>query len=561
MNSLLGFLLVAVIIAFFCLSLIFSFRNNHAHIDKSKKSRPLSHPHRYKRFAKTTNSSFTCPEDNSAKFSDSPTLECMDLFLRSNDTEKFFERFIHSRKYTHQSKESISEHSKYAKLIDNYPALSFSINLPSFDCFLNSSRWHYFQQIESVFRKLQNDAYGFIQIQQIPLDKITLIVDSMYLNFLQLRSISQKAGPSAFPLSFEKDKCHFISNCHVLVRYFQDKNYTVSFHFSKLNKETTELSPEIESFEPEFLSLLANIVNYDSIENAILEDTSHPNSIHKAEMSNYDTNYENILKKISTLLLEKIPNITKNLAYEILMDDFSSIHDDFIIDDNTLQKDKGSCITPSYFEIANQLEQKQVEFFTFVMQQLDISEITSKKSITESQYVGVTIAVNEANITYLMTTESEYNDVKYLNHDLLAQWKASEEVAEKYSKDKNALIDYKKKSVLLTAFGEYFELVHKMSTELKNSSQQSTKMDQIPSSTVEIKHSSNHDIKANSKLQDNSEVGSISNEKYKKMAYIIIPIGISISTIGLFLLYLKYKRRGIARDDLSFRALVETQFE
>ena len=543
------------------MSLIFSLRINHAHIDKDKKSRPPSHPLRYKRFAKSINSSFKCPDDNSTKFSDSPTLECMDLFLKSNDTADFFESFIHDRKYTQQSKESISKHNKYAKIIDDYPALSFSINLPSFACFLNSSRWHYFQQIESVFNMLQNDAVGFVQIQQIPSDKINLIADSIYLNFLQLQSISQKAGPSAIPLLFEKEKCLLTSNCHVLLRYFQGKNYTVSFYCSKLKKETSELSPEIESFEPEFLSLQANIVDYRSIENAILEDTSHPNSTHKVVMGIFEANYANITEKISTLLQGKIPNVKKNLAYEILMDDFSSIHDDFIFNDNTFQKDKGSYITPSYFEIANQLQQKQVEFFTVVLQQLDIPEITSKKSIIESQYVGVTIAVNEANTTYLMTTESEYNDIKYLSHNLLAQWKASEEVAKKHSTDKNAVIDYKKKTILRKAFGEYFELIDKMRAELKDSSQQNTKMDQISSSTAEIKLSSNHDIKTNTKLQDNSEVGSISNEKYKKMAYIIIPIGVSISAIGLFLLYLKHKRRVIARDNLSFRALVASQFE
>lgn len=122
MNNLPILLIVVVFTGLLCYLLLWkSYKNSFlVNNQASFRQRPSS-----RRFGKSSsfNDDSSCPDTNSANLSTSLALESMQQFFDNNNAEIMFKNLVKGRMiYLDHSADLMSAGSKYAKLIDNYPA-------------------------------------------------------------------------------------------------------------------------------------------------------------------------------------------------------------------------------------------------------------------------------------------------------------------------------------------------------------------------------------------------------------------------------------------------------
>ena len=537
MSNLFALMAMIITIGFLCLSVTLLFHGSHCFNSTNKESTPSSVSRRFKRLASVKNSSSTCKVGTPDVLNNSLVLESMKLFLTGDNIENFVDSAIHNRVSSEESLESFNEHSKFAKLIDGYPALSFSINLPEFDCFSSTLLKEIMERIKPLYLEFKNGKSNFIQIEQIPDDILTGVLNVILEVFLLLRNISQKSQPPMPPYEFSKDQCHFTFRCHFLLRHFHGDKSDVSLYFTKLNNATNKLSPKFESFKPEFLSMQAISINFDRFDIEIIGQGPYTYSLYR-DIQNTRMS-ANLHEKsiINNLIKSKISNATSNLAYEIFNVLLSSTHGNFVffdVDDRKGWRYVGENV--NYYEIPNHLQRKKIEFYTFVSQNSEFYELPLKNSTIESQYAGVVISADDDRKTYFKTVDLAYLHLAHYHRHLILT-EASAEVAERLSTtDENEMKEFKNENDLYTALFEFGDLFYLFHEELKQKSKSETAL-------------------------TDSILKMYFNDKFRKLTYVIIPSAATLAVIGMLVFYVRRRRIIGARDDLSLRTQIDTLTE
>ena len=295
MISLLYPLLLAALLILICL-VPFSIKKRKEEIPK----------HRFKR------SQFTnCSIADNVEIDHLIVLGALNIIYRDKYGESIKKNFPTFRKPSNLSSYLSADELRFIKILDNQPAFSFSLNIPSFECLHQTSFSAFFEEIECLFKRLRKTKHKTFYLTEISKQSLPILLSHLANLISLLNQMDGLLTVDSNLLTFNTSLCHFIARCHIQVNPVNAINYTVIFNIAELTQSTKYLSPKPEPFS-NGLKPLHSIIKYAEIDEHVMESVSSFENITKESLK---FSAGEAIKVLNSLLLSRLPTIDDSFDY------------------------------------------------------------------------------------------------------------------------------------------------------------------------------------------------------------------------------------------------------
>ena len=340
--------------------------------------------------------------------------------------------------------DSIGSDSRFIKFINGYPAISFRLNIPDFDCFHDSLFFSFFEAIQPLYEYSANHTINVIRISNIPVDKVFKMVQFinaislMILGFdrdFQLNTRTPLQGKSSCLLNYELSFALLFSN-------YDD--YVAVCSIAKLPAAELRVFPRAGTFHQKFPESFPLTIEYDEIDRIVVESM---NEYENATFQRTEQFKNEIIGKMSEHLLERIDNLTDNFAFQILQ--------------NITSCSKQS--TGYNFAILNGAPlTERVELVTFTIKSNDYFNLTILESRDEFTTASSLVSIQTSNLTSLFTAEVQSRSADIIEFNVPSLLRTNMQYVKSLNQRKELKIEQKFRERFVKELDEMQQLTIKL---------------------------------------------------------------------------------------------------
>ena len=285
--------------------------------------------------------------------------------------------------------DSVSSDSRFIKFINGYPAISFRLNIPDFDCFHDSLFLPFFEAIQPLYEYSTNNTINVIKTSNIPVDKVFKMVQLIRAISLMILDFDKDFKFNTRTPSQKKSDCLLNYELSFALLFSNYDDYVAVCSIAKLPTAALRVFPRAGTFHQKFPESFPLTIAYDEIERIVLGSL---NEYENAKFQKSEQFKNEIIGKMNEHLFERIDNLTGNFAFQIL-------------------KNITSCSNHSTgynFAILNGAPlTERIEFVTFTIKSNDYFNLTILESRDGFTTASSLVSIQTSNLTSLFATEAQ----------------------------------------------------------------------------------------------------------------------------------------------------------
>ena len=222
---------------------------------------------------------------------------------------------------TYKKKFNISEafpnrFEQYIRFINGYPAIAFSINVPSFECFQQTAFSSFFDKLYPIYLLWKKKSINVFEISDIPINNLIILMhslQSLVFIFLDMNFDSAKVSDGS--------NCPLVARCKFNLQYTKTKRYVLKMQFSKFIKKMKALQPQSNSFSLYIASNFSTTIPFNIIKSKLWDVVIfHIQGVD----SQRNANMKNIEVDVKERLSKKLKNFNSSILYSIFSDEITN---------------------------------------------------------------------------------------------------------------------------------------------------------------------------------------------------------------------------------------------
>ena len=282
---------------------------------------------------------------------------------------------------------SVSSDSRFIKFINRYPALSFRLNIPDFDCFHDSLFLSFFEAIRPLYEYSTNNTINVIKISNISIEKVFKMVQFVNAISLMILDFDRDFKFDTKIPTEKKSNCLLNYELSFALLFSNYDDYVAVCSIVKLPTAALRVFPRAGTFHQKFPESFPITIEYDKIERIVVVSL---NEYENAKFQKSEQFKNEIIGKMSEHLFERIDNLTDNFAFQILQNITSYSNQSTGYNLAILN---GAPLT------------EKIEFVTFTIKSNDYFNLTILESRDEFATVSSLVSIQTSNLTSLLITE------------------------------------------------------------------------------------------------------------------------------------------------------------
>ena len=383
-------------------------------------------------------------------------IDLLNSFSQSNSTSFFLQHFIMNRNYSNLENDTKFYRNPFLKILNGYPELKASFNVPSFDCFLSTQFNEYFKKIKFFHDYLFALSYNTIRIIMIPSDELDQILYLLNYNLLFLEKLVEKAGASLTRLSYNADTCKFIASCSLKLKKNDNSKFSIELYFKKLATESVRLDAIPKDKQRDYSKYRSIIYKFNEIKHIFQNE--HLDIFKRTFDAVNAESYDLVKSEMNEFQRKIIKNIDENYGFK-LFEGKLSITDESL--NETISTAKRQVQLATFYDFPNTFLRNKIEFVTFIGQTVEYSDITAGNFSIANQLISGANLIDSISKTYSLAKTYVCGDVNIPAFRFPALTTANHEMAEILStgNDKEELAEYRSRKDLIEAIQQYYNYV------------------------------------------------------------------------------------------------------
>ena len=321
----------------------------------------------------------------------------------------------------------VNHRIRFISTINGNPAISFSLNIPSFECLKSSTFSSFFNNLETLHPQLFHRGINTVRVINIPVQHYRYLDDFVKNIAGFLLQLDPNFVSTLGNLSFNKSICAFTTRCKVYIKYSRVELYSATFTFAPLKDETNRLLPRPESRQIKFNSLGMVFVRFNELKDLYI---SHFNETDNQLGKTYEESYNRIVARIDSFLRERIIRLDDNFVYSLIIP--NGENSQVLNKSLVVGKDWEMIETFNVYNLPTS-ELRSIEFSMFALMRTAVLNNESRENVTEFVKSSFAVKIPHLQNPYLFAKNTDYRKRRAVEYPLPSLTKENGRYSEKFN--------------------------------------------------------------------------------------------------------------------------------